>query len=79
MSRHIVMQEDDTLGLSGETRLVVALLRQTLTDLSSPRYGDEARQFFEDPAQVRFWVGLIGLDPAQVERYTKAALERPGL
>jgi hypothetical protein len=74
MPRRLAEPVDEDLGLSGEQRLVLALLRQTLTDLRSPHHGAAARQFLQDPAQVTFWLHLIGLDSDQFHTYTRAAL-----
>jgi hypothetical protein len=74
MPRRLAEPVDEDLGLSGETRPVLALLRQSLADLRSPHHAGAARQFLQDQAQVGFWVGLIGLDSDQFQRYAHAAL-----
>jgi hypothetical protein len=68
--------EDEDLGLNGETRLVLALLRQALTDLHSPYFGKEARTFLTDERATGFWLGLIGLDEEYFHAYARDALER---
>jgi len=75
MPHHIVVLEDEHLGLSGEARLIIALLRQALTDLHSPHYGEEARAFLTDARATGFWLGLIGLDGEYFHTYAQAALQ----
>jgi hypothetical protein len=75
MPHHIVVLEDEELGLTGEQRLVLALLRQALTDLTSPRHGDEAREFLADERATGFWLELIGLEENHFHAYAQSALQ----
>ena len=76
MPRRLAEPADEDLGLSGEARLVLALLRQSLADLRSPRYRTEARQFLTDERAIRFWLHLIGLDSDRFRAHAQQALRQ---
>jgi hypothetical protein len=67
-------------SLSGERRLVLALLQQALADTKSIR--DEIRHgagvLLADAAAVRFWAELVGLDGEQGQRCVQDYLHREG-
>jgi hypothetical protein len=65
----------DSMELSGEMKLVAAILRMAKRDLrsSSGPIRGEARAFWRGHRQsVWWWCDLLGLDPESVERWVSS-------
>jgi hypothetical protein len=55
-------------GLSGESALLAAVLRQALLDMQSRRWDvrQEAEQFWQDAAAVTLWAEVLDVDAGQL-------------
>ena len=78
MAQRIAVDETTQIGLCGEQRLVITLLKQAIVGLDSPRpdIRSQAVDFLRDDALIELWTSLVGIDRQAWEAHAQQALQR---